>query len=95
MKTTLSDFVIAFLDLMEAEGRTLKEATMRVGWGMAFVALAAIFILIAGGFLLWGIYQQLLTVVSQPAAAMLISLSALILAAISGLIAKKITRNAP
>ncbi len=80
---------------MEAEGRTLKENTMRVGWGMAFVALAAIFILIAGGFLLWGIYEQLLTVMSQPAAAMLISLTALILAAISAFVARKITSHAP
>lgn len=92
MKTTLSDFVIAFLDLMEAEGRTLKQATMRVGWGMAFIILSAIFILIAGGFLLWGIYQQLITLTNPSTAAILIALSALILAVISGLIAKKVTR---
>ena len=92
MKTTLSDFVIAFLDLMEAEGRTLKQATMRVGWGMAFITLSAIFILIAGGFLLWGIYQQLITITTPATAAILIALSALILAGISGLIAKKVTR---
>jgi len=92
MKTTLSDFVIAFLDLMEAEGRTLKQATMRVGWGMAFIILSAIFILIAGGFLLWGIYQQLITLTTPATAAILIALSALILAVISGLIAKKVTR---
>ena len=92
MKTTLSDFVIAFLDLMEAEGRTLKKATMRVGWGMAFITLATIFILIAGGFLLWGIYQQLITFTNPATAAMLIALSALILAIISGLIAKKLSQ---
>ena len=92
MKTTLSDFVIAFLDLLEAEGRTLKQATMRVGWGMAFIILSAIFILIAGGFLLWGIYQQLITLTTPATAAILIALSALILAVISGLIAKKVTR---
>ena len=44
MKTTLSDFVIAFLDLMEAEGRTLKTASIRVGWGMAFIIIATVFI---------------------------------------------------
>lgn len=92
MKTTLSDFVIAFLDLMEAEGRTLKDATMRVGWGMAFITLAAIFILIAGGFLLWGIYQQLLVLTNPAIAAMLISLTSLILALISGFIARKVTQ---
>jgi len=92
MTPTLSDFVIAFLDLMEAEGRTLKQATMRVGWGMAFIILSAIFILIAGGFLLWGIYQQLITLTTPATAAILIALSALILAVISGLIAKKVTR---
>ncbi len=92
MKTTLSDIVIAFLDLMEAEGRTLKEATMRVGWGMAFILLAAIFILIAGSFLLWGIYEQLIIVTNASTAAMLISLAAIILAIISGFIAMKITK---
>jgi len=92
MKTTLSDIVIAFLDLMEAEGRTLKEATMRVGWGMAFILLAAIFILIASSFLLWGIYEQLIIVTNASTAAMLISLAAIILAIISGFIAMKITK---
>ncbi len=44
MKTTLSDFVIAFLDLMELEDRTLKTAGVHVGWGMAFIIIATVFI---------------------------------------------------
>jgi hypothetical protein len=92
MKTTLSDFVIAFLDLMEAEGRTLKTASIRVGWGMAFIILATVFILVASSSFLWGVYQLLITVVSPPSAAMLISLFSLVLAAVAAVIAKKVSR---
>ncbi len=92
MKTTLSDFVIAFLDLMEAEGRTLKTASIRVGWGMAFIILASVLILVASSSFLWGVYLLLITLVSPPAAAMLIALVALMLAAVAGVIAKKVSR---
>lgn len=92
MKTTLSDFVIAFLDLMEAEGRTLKAASIRVGWGMAFIILASVLILVASSSFLWGVYLLLITLVSPPAAAMLIALVALMLAAVAGIIAKKVSR---
>ena len=92
MKTTLSDFVIAFLDLMEAEGRTLKTASIRVGWSMAFITLAAVFILVATSSFLWGVYQLLIMVVSPPAAAMLIALAALLLAAAAAMIAAKVSR---
>ena len=92
MKTTLSDFVIAFLDLMEAEGRTLKTASIRLGWSMAFIVLASVFILVASSSFLWGVYQLLILVLSPPAAAMLIALAALILAAVAAVIAAKVSR---
>nr|HID13374.1 hypothetical protein [Anaerolineae bacterium] len=61
MKTTLSDFVIAFFDLMEAEGRALKTVSIRVGWDMAFIILATVVILVASSSFLWGIYLLLVT----------------------------------
>ena len=92
MKTTLTDIVSAFLDLMEAEGRTLNTASIRVGWSKAFITLAAEFILVASSSFLWGVYQLLIMVVSPPAAAMLIALAALLLAAAAAMIATKVSR---
>lgn len=92
MKTTLSDFVIAFFDLMESEGRTLKAASIRYGWDMAFIILATVVILVASSSFLWGVYLLLVKPVSLPAAAILIALVALILTAIAAVITKKVSR---
>ena len=84
MKTTISDMVIAFLDLLEAEGRSLREATLRLGLGLSFVLLAVLIGLVAVGFFLWGIYQYTAAWLNPAAAALLMSLLALILALIVG-----------
>ncbi|HEC19127.1 MAG TPA: hypothetical protein ENI97_07250 [Gammaproteobacteria bacterium] len=84
MKTTISDLVIAFLDLLEAEGRSLRDATLRLGWGLAFVLLAMLIGLVGVGFFLWGVYQYTAIWLNPPAAALLMSLLALILAFIVG-----------
>lgn len=92
MKTTVSDLVIAFFDLVEAEGRTLREATMRVGVGLSCVIIAMIIGLAAVAFFLWGIYQLVLVWFSPPVAALLMSLLALVLALITLAVAKWLTR---
>ncbi|RMG38747.1 MAG: hypothetical protein D6720_00690 [Gammaproteobacteria bacterium] len=92
MRTTISDLVIAFLDLLEAEGRTLREQTMRVGWGLAFVLMTMLIALVGLGFLLWGAYQYAAAWLGAPAAALLMALLALILALITGLLAVRWTR---
>ena len=92
MKMTLSDFVIAFLDLMGSEGRALKTVSICVGWDMAFIILATVVILVASSSFLWGVYLLLVSPVSFPAAAILIALVVLILAAIVAVITKKISR---
>ena len=92
MKTTISDLVIAFFDLVEAEGRTLREVTMRVGVGLSCVIIAMVIGLAAVAFFLWGIYQLVLVWVSPPVAALLMSLLALVLALISLGVAKWLTR---
>ncbi len=92
MKTTISDFIIAFLDLLEAEGRTLREETMRVGWGLAFVGLSAVIGLVALGFFLWGVYQYTAAWVGPPAAALLLALLALALALATARLAVRWTR---
>ena len=84
MKTTISDLVIAFLDLLEAEGRSLRDATLRLGWGLSFVLLAMLIGLVAVMFFLWGLYQYAAAWLNPAAAALLMSLLALVLAFLVG-----------
>ncbi len=92
MKTTISDLVIAFFDLLEAEGRALRENAMNVGAGLGIVLLAMLVAGVAVGFFLWGIYQLLLGWFSPPVTALLMSLLALLLSFLLLGIARWLTR---
>ena len=76
----IADFIIAFLDLLEAEGRTLRKAVMRVGWGLLLLFIAALLVLVAAGFFLVGIYQYLSSQFAPPVTALLLSFLSLLLA---------------
>lgn len=82
------DIVTAFLRLLEREGRNLRRSVMRLGWAVAFIAIASLLFLAAAGFLLLGIYQYLASQTSPAAAALLVSFLAFALALISAGIAK-------
>ena len=86
--TMILDIATAFLRLLEGEGRILRRAVMRLGWAVAFIAVASVLILAAAGFLLFGIYQYFTSQMSPAAAALLVSLSAFVLALIFAGIAK-------
>lgn len=86
--TTILDIVTALLHLLEGEARILRRSVMRLGWALAFIALASLLVLVAAGFLLLGIYQYLTSQMSPAAAALLVSFLALVLALISVAIAK-------
>lgn len=92
MKTTISDLVIAFFDLLEAEGRTLRRQTMRVGWGLAFVVLTLAIAMVALVFFLWGVYQYAAVWLGPPAAALLMALLALVLALFTAWLAVRWSR---
>jgi hypothetical protein len=83
----IADFVIAFLDLLEAEGRTLKKAVMRVGTSILMLLVALMFLLAAVGFFLVGMYQYLISQFpSSPVAALaLAGLSLLMALVITGI----------
>ena len=80
--TIILDIATGMLRLLEAEGRILRRSIMRVGWSIAFIAIASVLVLAAAGFLLVGIYQYLAAQMSPAAASLLVSLPALVLAAI-------------
>mgnify|MGYP001568587576 FL=1 len=86
--TTLLDIATAFLHLLEAEGRILKRAVMKVGWALAFVGVAFLLVLAAAGFFLAGMYQYLAAQMSPADASLLVSLMAFVLALIFAGIAK-------
>ncbi len=74
------DIIAAFLHLLEGEGRNLRRSVMRLGWALAFIAIASLLVLAAAGFFLLGIYQYLASQMSPGAAALLVSLLAFVLA---------------
>jgi len=76
----IADLIIAFFDLLEAEGRTLRRAVMRLGWGLMLLVVAAFMILAAAGFFLMGIYQYFSSQYTSQVAALLLSFLSLMLA---------------
>jgi len=76
----IAELIIAFFDLLEAEGRTLRRAVMRLGWGLMLLVVAAFMILAAAGFFLMGIYQYFSSQYTSPVAALLLSFLSLMLA---------------
>ena len=91
--TTILDVATVFLRLLEAEGRILKRAVMKVGWALAFVGVASLLVLAAAGFFLAGMYQYLAAQMSPAAASLLVSLLAFVLALIFAGIAKWLTAD--
>ena len=55
----LSDYIIAILELFEAEGRALKKETVRVAYSFGFILGGMGLLLISMGFLLWAIHGML------------------------------------
>jgi hypothetical protein len=91
--STILDLGTVLLRLLEAEGRILRRAVMNVGWGLAFVAVAALLVLVAAFFFLLGMYQYLASQISPAAASLLVALLAFVLALIFAGIAKWLTAD--
>jgi len=80
MKTTLSDLVIALLDLLEAEGRALRSSALRVGLGLGLLVIAVGMLMVSAAFLLWSAYQVVSLWLGPASAALAMSLLALLIA---------------
>jgi hypothetical protein len=93
--SVILDIVTVMMRFLEAEGRVLRRAVINAGWGLAwvlaFMAIAALLVLVAAGFFLYGIYQYLALQVSPAAASLIVALPALVLALIFAGIAKWLT----
>jgi len=83
------DLVIAFLSLIETMTRSLRSAVVNLGWGLAFIAIAALLILASMVLFLWGLYQYFAALLSPVVSAFMVSLVALVLAVVAGCIAHR------
>ncbi len=77
-QTTLADLVIAFFDLVEAEGRELRRQVGRAGIALGLIAVAALLLLAALVTAGWAVYAWLQPLLGAPLAAL--GVSALLLA---------------
>jgi hypothetical protein len=87
MISALTHVIIRLLGHVEAEARAWRKAVADLGWALAFIAIAAILFLVSVGFFLWGLYQFVAVQTSPLAAALLLSLVALVMAAIAAVFA--------
>ncbi|HUL00870.1 MAG TPA: hypothetical protein VLX29_08455 [Nitrospirota bacterium] len=76
----IAELIIAFFDLLEAEGRTLRRAVVHLAWGLTLLFLVSLLILTATGFFLVSIYLYLSSQFTPSLAALITSLVTLLLA---------------
>jgi uncharacterized protein YggT (Ycf19 family) len=74
---------------METMTRSLRRAVVNLGWGLAFIVIAALLVLASMAFFLWGLYQYFASLLSPVASAFIVSLVALVLAVVAGWIAHR------
>lgn len=75
----LVELSIALLELLEAEGRALRKATLNTGRALALLVGAGVFLLAGAALLGWALYQYLLTLTTPSLSAAIIGLLALLL----------------
>ncbi|MCB1694243.1 MAG: hypothetical protein KDI19_15835 [Pseudomonadales bacterium] len=73
------DFIVAFLELMEAEGRSLRRAVVSVAWQVALMTVAAIVLLVGVVLLGRSLYGFLAASLSPDAAFALVGSLAILL----------------
>jgi len=88
----MPEFVIALLELLEAEGRAMKQAVRRVSFGLVFLITASALTLTALGFLLAAGYLAIASVLGSALAALIMGSVSLVLAATLGFIAYRAMR---
>ncbi len=89
MMTVVIDLFISFLDLIRTQTQVLRRMIVDLGWGLAFIMIAACLILASAAFCLLGLYQYFSCILSPVAASFLVSLVAMLLAVIAAWIAHR------
>ncbi len=76
---SLVELSIALLELLEAEGRSLRKATMNTGRALVLLFAAGLFLIAGAGLLAWALYQHLLTLTTPALSAAGVGLLVLLL----------------
>ncbi|HUM98910.1 MAG: hypothetical protein B7X12_01620 [Halothiobacillus sp. 20-53-49] len=88
----MSEFVIALLELLEAEGRAFRRAFRRASFGVAFLCIATLFVIAGFGFLMASGYWALAAFLSASLAALIMGSLILLIAAALGIAAYRALR---
>jgi hypothetical protein len=92
MLNTLADFMIALLDLVEAEIKLARRGVVVLVAVLIIGFISGLTILGALGLLTWAFYSILSRVMAQPGALTLCALTLLIIAGLSICYARKLVR---
>jgi len=74
------NLIIAVADLLEAEGRTLRRQTTRLGWGLALIVLSCLLAGVGFGLWLWGLFEHAAQAFGEADAALVTGTVAVVLA---------------
>ncbi len=88
----MSEFVIALLELLEAEGRAFRRALRRASFGVAFLIIATLLVLAGFSFLMASGYWALTAFFSASISALIIGSTILCIAAALGFAAHRALR---
>lgn len=88
----MPEFIIALLELLEAEGRAFKRGMRRFSFGLVALIIASAVMLTAIGFLLAAGYLALASALGSALAALIMGSACLILAAGLGFVAYRAMR---
>lgn len=61
---SLSKYIIALLELLEAEGRNFKSQVIKTGISLGLIFLGFSILFIAVLFLMWGVYSFFVTIMN-------------------------------
>lgn len=88
----LTDYLLALVDYLQAEGRRARRAIMCTAAALGLLSLAALLLVASLGLLLWSLYAALAVPLGSSVAALLVSLAALLVAALVALAARRLVR---
>lgn len=89
---SVTEIVLAFMDLMEAEARALRQGTARLVLSLVILAVVGILLVTGFGFLVWSLYLYLRLVAEAPLSALLAGLLTFVLAGVLLWNAKRLVR---